>query len=66
MADRYVPALWQRFLDDMRIEGLLAKTQTMYLRAMRDSTRFLKRHPFDVRHERSPIVLKSRISGSVG
>ncbi len=35
MADRYVPPLRQRFLEDMRIKGLQPKTQTMYLRAMR-------------------------------
>jgi hypothetical protein len=36
----------RRFLDDARITGLLLKTQTMYLRAMREFTRFL-RHSFD-------------------
>ena len=36
MSDHHVPALRQRFLDDMRIKGLLPKTQTMYLRAMRE------------------------------
>ena len=38
MTDQYVPALRQRFLDDMRIKGLLPKTQTMYLRARALST----------------------------
>ena len=45
MSDHHVPALRQRFLDDMRIKGLLPKTQTMYLRAMRDFTRFLGHSP---------------------
>jgi len=34
--DQYVPALRRRFLEDMQIRGLQPKTQTMYLRAMRD------------------------------
>ena len=45
MTDQYVPKLRQRFLDDMRIKGLLPKTQTMYLRAMREFTRFLGHSP---------------------
>lgn len=45
MSDNHVPALRQRFLDDMRIKGLLPKTQTMYLRAMREFTRFLGHSP---------------------
>jgi len=45
MSDRYVPALRQRFLEDMQIKGLQPKTQTMYLRAMRDFTRFLGHAP---------------------
>ena len=45
MSGQYVPALRQRFLEDMRIKGLQPKTQTMYLRAMRDFTRFLGRSP---------------------
>ncbi|WP_174235092.1 phage integrase N-terminal SAM-like domain-containing protein, partial [Ruegeria sp. EL01] len=45
MTDQYVPALRQRFLEDMRIKGLQPKTQTMYLRAMRDFTRFLGHSP---------------------
>jgi len=45
MSGNQVPALRQRFLDDMRIKGLLPKTQTMYLRAMRDFTRFLGHSP---------------------
>ena len=45
MTDQHVPALRQRFLEDMRIKGLQPKTQTMYLRAMRDFTRFLGRSP---------------------
>ena len=36
MTDQYVPKLRQRFLEDMRIKGLQPKTQTMYLRAMRE------------------------------
>ena len=32
MSDHHVPALRQRFLEDMQIKGLLPKTQTMYLR----------------------------------
>jgi integrase/recombinase XerD len=43
MSDQYVPVLRQRFLEDMQIKGLLPKTQTMYLRAMREFTRFLGR-----------------------
>lgn len=45
MTDQYVPALRQRFLEDMQIKGLQPKTQTMYLRGMRDFTRFLGRSP---------------------
>ena len=45
MSDKHVPALRRRFLEDMRIKGLQPKTQTMYLRAMRDFTRFLGRSP---------------------
>lgn len=45
MTDQYVPKLRQRFLENMRIKGLQPKTQTMYLRAMRDFTRFLGHAP---------------------
>ena len=45
MTDQHVPKLRQRFLEDMRIKGLQPKTQTMYLRAMRDFTRFLGHSP---------------------
>jgi len=45
MTDQYVSKLRQRFLEDMRIKGLLPKTQTMYLRAMREFTRFLGHAP---------------------
>lgn len=45
MTDQYVPKLRQRFLEDMRIKGLQPKTQTMYLRAMRDFTQFLGHAP---------------------
>lgn len=45
MTDQYVPKLRQRFLEDMQIKGLQPKTQTMYLRAMRDFTRFLGHSP---------------------
>ncbi len=45
MADHHVPVIRQRFLEDMRIKGLQPKTQTMYLRAMREFTRFLGRSP---------------------
>jgi len=45
MTDHYVPKLRQRFLEDMRIKGLQPKTQTMYLRAMREFTRYLGRSP---------------------
>lgn len=31
MTNEYVTRLRQRFLEDMRIKGLLPKTQTMYL-----------------------------------
>ncbi len=64
MSDLYVPKLRQRFLEDMRIKGLQPKTQTMYLRAMRDFTRYLghspdtatpdelERRPFNLQHIR--------------
>ena len=45
MTDQYVPALRQRFLEDMQIKGLQPKTQTMYLRGMREFTRFLGHAP---------------------
>ena len=51
MPDQSIPAIRQRFLEDMRVKGLNPKTQTqtqtqtMYLRAMRDFTRFLGRSP---------------------
>ena len=45
MTDQYVPKLRQRFLEDMQIKGLQPKTQTMYLRAMRDFTRYLSHSP---------------------
>ena len=38
MSEHYIPPLRRRFLEDMRIKGLQPKTQTMYLRAMRDFT----------------------------
>ena len=41
MTDQYVPALRQQFLEDMQIKGLQPKTQTMYLRGMRNFSRFL-------------------------
>ena len=41
MSDQYVPALRQRFIEDMQTKGLQPKTQTMYLRGMQDFTRFL-------------------------
>lgn len=45
MSDQYVPALRQRFLENMQIKGLQPKTQTMYPRGMRDFTRFLGHAP---------------------
>jgi integrase/recombinase XerD len=45
MSEQTIPVIRQRFLEDMRIKGLQPKTQTMYLRAMRDFTRFLGRSP---------------------
>jgi len=45
MTDQYVPKLRQRFLEDMRIKGLQPKTQTMYLPAMREFTRYLGHSP---------------------
>lgn len=45
MSDRSIPVIRQRFLEDMRIKGLQPKTQTMYLRGMREFTRFLGRSP---------------------
>jgi integrase/recombinase XerD len=41
MSEQSIPVIRQRFLEDMRIKGLQPKTQTMYLRAMRDFTQFL-------------------------
>ncbi|UWQ19698.1 phage integrase N-terminal SAM-like domain-containing protein [Jannaschia sp. M317] len=45
MPDQHVFALRRRFLENIRIKGLQPKTQTMYLRVMRDFTRFLGRSP---------------------
>ena len=45
MSEQYVPPLGRRFLEDMRIKGLQSRTQTMYLRAMRDLTRVLGHSP---------------------
>ena len=45
MSDQHVPALRRRFLEDMRIKGLQPKTQTMYLRAMREFTKYLGHSP---------------------
>ncbi len=45
MSDRHVPALRRWFLENMRIEGLQPKTQTMVLRATRNFTRFPGRSP---------------------
>ena len=45
MSGQYVPALRRRFLEGMRIKGLLPKTQTMYLRAMREFTKYLGHSP---------------------
>ena len=45
MSDQYAPALRKRFLEDMRIKGLLPKTRTMYLRAMQEFGRFLGHSP---------------------
>ncbi|WP_288960273.1 site-specific integrase [uncultured Sulfitobacter sp.] len=45
MSEQYVPPLRRRFVEDMRIKGLQPKTRTMYLRAMRDFTRFLGHEP---------------------
>ena len=36
MSEQHIPPLRRRFLEDMRIKGLQPKTQTMYLRAMRE------------------------------
>ena len=68
MANQYVPALRQRFLDDMRIEGLRPKTQAMYLRAMREFTRYLGRYSMppktrstsNYHFSRSPFVARPR------
>ncbi len=43
MPDHSIAAIRPRFLEDMRVKGLNPKTQTMYLRAMRDCTRFIGR-----------------------
>lgn len=45
MSSEHVPALRQRFLDDMRIKGLRPITQKMYLRSVREFARFLGRPP---------------------
>jgi len=45
MSEQHIPPLRRRFLEDMRIKGLQPKTQTMYLRAMRDFTGFLVHSP---------------------
>jgi len=45
MSDQYVPALRERFLEYMQIKRFQLKTQTMYLRGMRDFTRFLVHTP---------------------
>lgn len=45
MSSEHVPALRQRFLDDMRIKGLRPITQKMYLRSVREFARFLGRSP---------------------
>jgi site-specific recombinase XerD len=51
MTDQYVPKLRQRFLEEMRIKGLQPKTQTMYLRAMREFTRYLGHSPYSATPE---------------
>lgn len=51
MTDRSIPIIRQRFLEDMRIKGLQSKTQTMYMRAMRDFIRFLGRSPDTAKSE---------------
>lgn len=45
MTNKYVPKLRQLFLEDMRIKGFLPKTHTMFLRVMREFTRFLGHSP---------------------
>ncbi|MBQ2262948.1 MAG: phage integrase N-terminal SAM-like domain-containing protein [Loktanella sp.] len=45
MSEQHIPPLRRRFLEDMRIKGLQPKTQTMYLRAMRDFSGFLGHSP---------------------
>lgn len=45
MSEQHIPPLRRRFIEDMRIKGLQPKTQTMYLRAMRDFTGFLGHSP---------------------
>jgi len=51
MSDRSIPVIRQRFLEDMRVKGLNPKTQTMYLRAMHEFTKFLGRSPDTATHE---------------
>ncbi len=60
MSNQYVPALRRRFLEDMRIKGLQPKTQTMYLRAMRDFTRFLT--IADYRFAEHRLILSATVS----
>lgn len=45
MSDHYVLKLRQHFVEDMQIKGQQFKTQTMYLRAMRDFSPFWVRAP---------------------
>ena len=59
MSDHHIPALRRRFLEDMRIKGLLPKTQTMYLRAMREFTRFLGHSPDAATPEELRAFLRS-------
>ncbi len=45
MSEQHITPLRRRFLEDMRIKGLQPKSQTMYLRAMRDFIEFLGHSP---------------------
>ena len=45
MSEQHIPSLRRRFIEDMQIKGLQPKTQTMYLRGMRDFMGFLGHSP---------------------
>ncbi len=44
-SNKSISPLRQRMVDDMRLRKLSAKTQTAYIRAVKNFTRFLRRPP---------------------